>query len=439
MDKPKRMKYFLSIFFCLALVSFSYAQEEEVGEEDVSYDNEDTFLEDSISLRQPTSSIQYQLGQGVTFSLEDGNYTFNLGGFIQPYLRHEFLSNQQDFNVFRIQRGRAEFRANAKKEGLSFLLSAEFVESIALMDAWLAWGNEFILVSFGQKQVFTNNREMINPDNHLAFPLRSLLSRELSRTGREFGLFVEGEFGKGFQIKPKVSITSGDGRNSFGTLSDDPDIGGLKYGGRLDILPLGAFTADGELHTVDLYRESSPKLIVGAAYSFNNGASDAVGEGHGNFITQDENENQKLPDYHQLYIDALFKWKGFSLLAEFANGFVTTNEVLFDPSLPTDGLFSRDYAQLLAMGNALNVQASYFTPINLSVDLRFSTIQPEFEEEQESVLLKTNKYTAGVSYYAARNALKIQLSGSYQTFDFNAINDQDDSRFVLNLLAQLTF
>jgi hypothetical protein len=430
-----------TLFFLLLLAPLHplLSQFESESEMEAGYEDDNIYLDDSTYLRETRSSIDYQLGQGVTFSLEDGNYTFNLGGFIQPYVRHEFLGNQQDLSIFRVQRGRAEFRARAVQEGLSFLLSAEFVDNISLMDAWVGWSNEFIFISFGQKQVFTNNREMINPDNNLSLPLRSLLSREFSRTGREFGLFVEGTIGKAFQIKPKLAITSGDGRNSFGRLSDDPDNGGLKYGGRLDILPLGAFTRDGELYVADLYREPTPKLIVGAAYSFNNGASDAVGEGHGTFLTLDEEGNEKFPDYHQFYADVLFKWSGFSLLAEFANGFVTTNEVLFDPNLPTDGLFSPQYATRLAMGNAFNIQASYFTPINLSVDLRFSTIHPEFEEEQESVLLNTNKYTAGISYYAARNALKIQLSGSYQDFNFNAINDQDDSRFLLNLLAQLTF
>ncbi len=432
------MKYLLPILLVLAFGPEVMAQEEFEAEDEAIYEDQLDYIQDS-TYREPSASIEFRMGQGVTFSLEDGNYTFNLGGFIQPYVRHEFLSNQSDFSAFRLQRGRAEFRAKARKEGLSFLLSAEFVDQVSLMDAWIGWENEFLFISFGQKQIFTNNREMIVPDNHLTFPLRSLLSRDLSRSGREFGLFVEGTFGNAFQLKPKVSVTSGDGRNSFGRLSDDPDIGGLKYGGRLDILPLGAFTNEGESYITDLYREPTPKLIVGVAYSFNNGASEAVGEGHGLFLALDEEGVERLPNYHQLYVDALFKWQGLSVLAEFANGFVTTNEVLFDPSLPSDGLFSPDYASLLAMGNAFNIQASYFTPINLSVDLRFTTVRPEFEEEAESVLLQTNKYTAGVSFYTARNALKIQFSTSYQDFEFNAINDQDDARFVLNLLAQLTF
>ena len=40
-------------------------------------------------------------------------------------------------------------------------------------------------------------------------------------------------------IKPIMAITSGDGINSFGENSLDSDQGGFKYGGRLNIYPMG--------------------------------------------------------------------------------------------------------------------------------------------------------------------------------------------------------
>lgn len=433
------MKKILCLFLLTSLIQPLLAQEEFESESESIYEDDDAYLIDSTYLRDTRSFVEYRLGQGVRFDLENGHYTFTLGGFIQPYVRHEFFPDQQDLSLFRVQRGRAEFRGQALREGLHLFLSADFVDQVSLMDAWVGWTNDLLFISFGQKQVFTNNREMINPDNNLNLPLRSMLSRAFSRSGREFGLFVEGAFGQAFQIKPKVSVTSGDGRNSFGRLSDDPDKGGLKFGGRLDILPFGAFTGDGELHVVDIYREPAPKLILGAAYSVNNGASDEVGEGHGNFITINEDREESLPDYHQFYVDLLFKWAGFSLLGEFGNGYVTTDEVLYDAEFPADGLTSANFSALMAMGTSLNVQASYFTPINLSIDLRYSSLNPEFEEESESLLQKTTAFTVGFSQYLAHNALKVQLSGTYMDYDAAAISENEDSRFVLNLLAQLTF
>ena len=41
----------------------------------------------------------------------------------------------------------------------------------------------------------------------------------------------------GIGLSPKISVTTGDGKNSFGVLSNDVDNGGLKYGGRIDFYP----------------------------------------------------------------------------------------------------------------------------------------------------------------------------------------------------------
>ena len=56
----------------------------------------------------------------------------------------------------------------------------------------------------------------------LAFGEHSLMDRTFSRTGRELGLFVESRLslGKlGFDLG--AAVTSGDGRNSFGSSSTD--------------------------------------------------------------------------------------------------------------------------------------------------------------------------------------------------------------------------
>ena len=74
----------------------------------------------------------------------------------------------------------------------------------------------------------------------LQFASRNFLSHNFTETGREFGIFIESKLKLGsIGVKPTVAITSGDGKNSFGVLSTDTDKGGLKYGGRLNIYPLG--------------------------------------------------------------------------------------------------------------------------------------------------------------------------------------------------------
>ena len=58
---------------------------------------------------------------------------------------------------------------------------------------------------------------------------------------------------------------------------------------------------------------------MGIAGSINKGASNAVGEGHGNFLLYDANLDNNLPDYNQLYADVLLKYDGFSFMAEYVN------------------------------------------------------------------------------------------------------------------------
>ena len=68
--------------------------------------------------------------------------------------------------------------------------------------------------------------------------------------------------------------------NSFGENSLDADVGGFKYGGRLNIYPLGYFKKGNTYIGHDLLREEKPKILVGASSSLNMGASHKVGEGH---------------------------------------------------------------------------------------------------------------------------------------------------------------
>ena len=120
-----------------------------------------------------------------------------------------------------------------------------------------------------------------------------------------------------FGIVPQVAITSGDGRNSFGTDSRDVDLGGLKYGARLDIYPLGFFSEGNDKSTADLAHEESPKLVLGVAASYNDGASHSAGEGHGDFFLYNADGRVQLPDYRQVYGDILVKYKGISVLGEY--------------------------------------------------------------------------------------------------------------------------
>ncbi len=371
------------------------------------------------------NSANFELGKGLTFNLNEGNYQFYLGGFIQPTISFEKNQGNETDYGFNSKRNFFMLGGNLVKEKVSFLLQTDFSQSNPLMDAWVAYHPyTWLTISAGQKQTFVNNREMIVREDRLQFTDRGLLSNTFSNTGREFGLFLESKFGNKFGFAPKFAITSGDGRNSFGTDSRDTDLGGLKVGGRLDLYPLGFFTEGNDLMTADLAREQTPKILFGSAVSKNNGASNSVGEGHGDFLMYDASGRNKLPDYTQLYVDLLFKYKGFSFLSEYANATVTGINLNYLNPNATQILAPQQISEFLILGNSYNLQFGYVTQKGWSFDMRYESNSPEFATNLNSLLKDASSYTFGLTKYLDNNNLKIQTAittvnvanGSNQTF-----------------------
>ncbi len=400
---------------CLAFTTIAQAQQE--------YQEEDPGSE----IETEKNKANYNLGNGLNFSFNEGNYTFGLTGFIQPsFFRQgdvtlfveglpiETIENDgEEFTRLNSKRSFLQFEGAALKEKVSFFIQLDYSRSNPLMDAWFAYQPvEQVKISFGQKQTFVNNREMMIREDRLQFTDRSLLSQTFSETGREFGVFVESSFkiGNTFGIQPMAAVTSGDGRNSFGEDSRDSDIGGLKVGGRLDIYPLGFFKEGNDLTNVDLGREDSPKFVLGLAGSQNTGASGPTGEGHEDFLLFDENGNESLPDYNQLYVDVLFKYKGFSFLAEYANASATGIDKVFIDEAATQILAPQQISGLLALGDSYNFQLGYVFKNGFSVDVRRESIRPEFDTFSGSILGELDATTIGVTKYFINNSLKIQSS-----------------------------
>ena len=89
------------------------------------------------------------------------------------------------------------------------------------------------------------------------------MSQNFTELGREFGLFLEGKFSLGnIGLKPSLAVTSGDGTNSFGENSIDNDQGGFKYGGRMNIYPLGFFKTNNELVGHDVLKEKNVNMVT---------------------------------------------------------------------------------------------------------------------------------------------------------------------------------
>jgi hypothetical protein len=355
----------------------------------------------------------YELGSGINFGLNDGAYQFKISGMILPAISVEKMSTQTTTdNYFNVQRCYFNFSGTALKEKVSFFLQTDFSLGSPLLDAWLAYKPiNGMTITAGQMQSISNNREMLVMEDKLQFADRSLLSTAFSKTGREFGVFAVQKLSiSSIGIVPQVSVTSGDGRNSFGVDSRDTDLGGLKYNARIDLYPLGYFAKGNDDLIADLVHEKDLKFVIGGAASYNTGVSNVVGEGHGDFQFYNQNGAIKLPDYRKIYGDILFKFRGISLLGEFVKATATNLDGSYTAASLSSPLIPTQISEYLALGSAYNAQIGYVTKDGYALDVRYSELIPEFANDTRSIISKTSGLNIGFSKYFKANNLKLQAS-----------------------------
>lgn len=379
----------------------------------------------------PTGSgtAQFDLGSGLNFHFNDSAYVFKISGMVQPYFAFSQLEDEDPEYFLNSRRTYFNISGRAMEEKVSFFVQTDFSLRTPLLDAWIAYHpTDYLTITAGQKQSIANNREMLFMEDQLQFAERSILSTDFSETGREFGLFVDGRFAfGGVGVIPQVAVTSGDGRNSFGSDSRDVDLGGLKYAGRIDVYPLGFFKEGNGRQMADLYREDKLKMVIGGAASYNDGASNVFGEGHGEFFLYNEPGQVQLPDYRQLYADILLKLKGFSLLAEYSVSTGTGLEGIYTDENGTEPLRPEEIAGYLALGSAYNAHLSYVTTSGIGFDLRYSQVTPEFEDVSTGVSVERSESSFGITKYLSGNNLKVQA----------AISSIEDERMGNTLLGTL--
>ena len=369
------------------------------------------------------NKTDFDFGNGVSLSFEDGDYNFNINGYIKPtYVYNEMTSIVDGGTIneinrqFKSKNSVLEISGNAKKEKVSFSIRMDYSLSNPLFEAWVGYHpSKNVNVYFGQKNSFLNNREMIFNEDILQFTDRSLLSQNHTNSdGEEFGLFIETTFGKKFILSPKFAITSGDGRNSFGEDSRDSDLGGIKFGARLDLYPFGNFSKGNE-GSVDLVGEEKLIMELGFAYSKNIGTSHQTGNGHGDIMFYDTDGNNNLPDYEKIFVDLLLKYKGFSFLAEYADAAASgLNETYIDAS---NLLIPQQISEYLVLGSSYNFQLGYVFKNDIGIDFRYEFSTPEFTNEinnayENSILQDFENMSLGISKYFDDNNLKIQAGVS---------------------------
>ncbi|CAM1349818.1 porin [Tenacibaculum insulae] len=379
--------------------------------------------------QEPTLN-KYKFGEGFKFTGKSG-YKMELSGFIQPYTEVKSYTDENESSVTRFRMRRARLRISGSSADsrwsyrFSFDLSGsgevEGDNASALMDALVSYKIvPRITLSFGQRSTYTDNRELFLASNTLMLVERSRVTSSFAAI-REFGLFAQGNFRISNQsyLRPYLMLTNGDGINAFGN-----DHGGLKVGGRLDYLPFGLFYTMGQFRQADVVRELVPRLVVGVAYSKNNGMSSRRGRESGSILYLDANDDELLPDYEKFGVDFLFKYSGFTAFGEY----VTTSAVVpkgITQRLRNDGTASTSFdvdgtedvdayvKGKMMLGSGFNFQMGYLFKNGISIDARYT----QLDASENSFLNNATFYnrpeyiTGGISKYLDKShAAKLQMS-----------------------------
>ncbi len=376
----------------------------------------------------------YSFGNGLRFTAPNGNQ-LRLTGYLQPFAETKTLlgdENEDAATRFRMRRLRMRLEGNSANDRFSYRFQADLSgtgeeldgNSNYLLDAFVTYSiTSRIKASFGQRATYTDNRELFMNSNSLQLVERSRLTSAFA-TIREFGLFLEGNFrmGGGHYLKPYFVLTNGDGPNVFAR-----DRGGLKIGGRIDYLPFGLFTNLGQFNQADVVRELTPKLVIGANFSHNQGMSSRRGRESGAILYLDNNNQELLPDYRKFGIDFLFKFRGFSMLGEFVKSGATIpqgitqrvrNDGTTTTSFDVNGVEDMpNYVRgRMMLGEAYNIQLGYLFKNGISIDGRYTYLNADQHSflNNGTFYNRPNYYTLGLSKYLSRNyGAKIQGDVTY--------------------------
>ncbi len=285
--------------------------------------------------------------------------------------------------------GANQFNRNTPRYILDAVIMWNFAENFEL------WAGQTKLPGNVERVVSSGNLQLID---------RSLLNSRFN-IDRDLGIQLRHhtQLGEKFLMREKIAISQGEGRNVT-----EGNEGGLQYTGRLEFLPFGKFASKGDYIQGDLKREQTPKLMLGFTYDYN---QDAVKtrSNLGSYMFLDDGSLYET-DITTFFADAMFKYKGFAFMGEYA-----MRDADSPIAVEADGTETGD---IVTTGNALNAQASYLFKSNYEVTGRFTTL--DFDDVTGRA--PQEQYTLGFSKYVVGHKLKIQADVSYSTLDGNDDN-----------------
>lgn len=347
------------------------------------------------SYAQPYAEAKF--GKGLKVTAADSSFSIKISPRFQTMYEGNLNLNSDDWEEKLIIR-----RARLKLEGFAFDPSLEYKIELAfsnrdigkgipqtnnagniLLEAVVKWNFYKNLELWVGQTKLPGNRERVMSSQNLQLVDRSILNSYFN-LDRDIGLQLRNKFNiQDAVFKQAVSMATGEGKNITTN-----NAGGRNYTFRLEALPFGEFKDKGDYSGADLSREDSPKLAIGVSYDLNKQASRENGQS-GSFL-------EAKRDLHTLFVDGMFKYKGSSLMFEYATKTATDGPVL----AVEDG----EVTQSFATGSGLNLQAGYLFKNDFEVSARYSQVTPHDETQRN----KEEEYTLGLSKYISGHNLKVQ-------------------------------
>ncbi|PKB42329.1 phosphate-selective porin O/P [Cellulophaga sp. RHA19] len=344
---------------------------------------------------------------------KDSTWSMNVSGRMQFLGIGQWSENDKLSSIgsnFLIRRGRLKFKGFAYSPKLKYKVelglsnrdisgASEFTHDAPryILDAFVMWNfYENFELWIGQTKLPGNIERIVSSAN-MQLVDRSLLNNRFT-IDRDMGAQLRHKFylSDKFLIREAFALSQGEGRNV-----SKGNLGGYQYTTRLELLPFGAFTGNTEYVGGDLKREQSPKLLLGVAYDANKNAV-KTRSNQGNYMFTDTGFYET--DINTLFVNAIFKYNGFSFLGEYADR-KADNAI----AVNKDGTVTGDVVQV---GKGLNLMSGYVFKNNLEITGRYTSVELDKQITNEN---KENQYTFGVSKYLVGHKLKVQTDATYLT------------------------
>lgn len=327
------------------------------------------------------ANVSLKFGNGLTISDADSSMSLNFGIMIQGRIdvNKIFAEGSKPTTVFQARRVRLKFKGYFLNNKLDYFVQLSMAPNDVKVGNVLADGYvrykpvKQFAVQFGQGKLPGEREELTSAERQ--FFVERSTTNALFKLDRDFGFQFYDNFGKKFIFKPRLSISTGEGRNYTTT-----DVQHLDYTVRFDFLPTGEFAENGDYTFQDFVREPKPKVAFSVAYDFNNKAALQKAQMGGNAIADSMRKN-----LHTVYADAILKFKGMTTSGGYAYRKAEDNK-------------------LYLAGQSLYAATSYLFKKNIELGFRFNR---SFSGKVGNIPT-INEYDFGFVYYVFKNAFKLQ-------------------------------